>query len=450
MSCLTHFCQYLLHRKAGKTTYSPNSNTSQMVKFKSKKSFSKPDLSKPAWLKEWTISKGWVHNRSHMLSLKAAQEEQPKCSKMAGDEDTWSPAEDHSDGSSVSNVEDLISIISNLDNPQNDLVEEQQTTKIMPGIASKSTKNALHQNSDEDIGQAFQQISENYREKFRKNTPNRVSKKYRDLELPTIYKERLLDQQNQVNIFQNLWKGLKHLNITNSKPTKFNCKFTVNQLYDETGSDKKFLDKRPTYMNPLVAKAVSNLPAPTPKTHLHRPSGKTSLGKNIAIFNTLNAKSNIHEDAILECSDESNVNSLNYVYYNPVYASSDSKPKDLTESNRFKPEEKFEVVGRKFPPAKSQHQFLMPYKREEALKHKTKNDKYVIRHVRVRIMLSLRIGKKVKSGGSVRKKIGSERHSVNTKFSTEVEEMRHTIRRIHEEQRRIGNGTTSIKIQNMR
>lgn len=416
-----------------------------MVKFKSKKSFSKPDLSKPAWLKEWTISKGWVHNRSHMLSLK----EQPECSKMAGDEDTWSPAEDLSDGSSVSNVEDLISIISNLDNPQNDLVEEQQTTKIMPGIASKSTKNALHQNKDEDLGQAFQQISENYREKFRKNTPNRVSKKYRDLELPTIYKERLLDQQNQVNIFQNLWKGLKHLSITNSKPTKFNCKFTVNQLYDESGSDKKLLDKRPSYMNPLVAKAVSNLPAPTQKTHLHRPSGKNSLGQNIAIFNTLNAKSNIHEDAILECSDESNVNSLNYVYYNPVYASSDSKPKDLIESIKLKPEDKLEV-GRKFSMIKSQNHLLTPYKREEALKHKTKTDKYVIRHVRVRIMLSLRIGKKVKSGGSVRKKNGSERHSVNTRFTTGIEEMRHTIRRIHEEQRRIGNGTTSIKIQNMR
>lgn len=417
-----------------------------MVKFKSKKSFSKPDLSKPAWLKEWTISKGWVHNRSHMLSLK----EQPKCSKMADDEDAWSPPEDLSDGSSVSNVEDLISIISNLDNPQNDLVEEQQTTKIMPGIASKSTKNALHQNSDEDLGQAFQQISENYREKFRKNTTTRVSKKYRDLELPTIYKERLLDQQNQVNIFQNLWKGLKHLSITNSKPTKFNCKFTVNQLYDETESDKKLLDKRPSYVNPLVAKAVSNLPASTPKAHLHRPSGKNSLGKNIAIFNTLNAKSNIHEDAILECSDESNVNSLNYVYYNPVYASSDSKPKDLTESKKCKPEEKLEVVGRRFSPAKNQHQLLMPYKREEALKHKTKTDKYVIRHVRVRIMLSLRIGKRVKSASSVRKKNGSERHSVNTRFTTEIEEMRHTIRRIHEEQRRIGNGTTSIKIQNMR
>ncbi|CAG9829146.1 unnamed protein product [Diabrotica balteata] len=26
-------------------------------------------LKKPEWLKEWTISKGWVHNKSHLLEL---------------------------------------------------------------------------------------------------------------------------------------------------------------------------------------------------------------------------------------------------------------------------------------------------------------------------------------------------------------------------------------------
>lgn len=29
---------------------------------------------KPEWLKQWTISKGWMHNRSHLLNLGVSRE----------------------------------------------------------------------------------------------------------------------------------------------------------------------------------------------------------------------------------------------------------------------------------------------------------------------------------------------------------------------------------------
>lgn len=92
---------------------------------------------------------------------------------------------------------------------------------------------------------------------------------------------------------------------------------------------------------------------------------------------------------------------------------------------------------------------MLPHRHDEVLKYKAKTEKYIIRHVRIRIMLSLRIGKKIKDDKGMMKKIGSVKQS-ERKTSGEIEDMRRNINKMHEEQRRIGNGKTSIKIQNMR
>ncbi|XP_066140535.1 espin [Euwallacea fornicatus] len=380
---------------------------------------------KPAWLKEWTISKGWVHNRSHMLSLR----------RMADDGGQKRLEEDISDSSSVSNVEELISIISNLNSQGSDQEsssKEDAETMNLPRMAGKSTKNLLV-NNGEDMKEIFDQISENYRENFK--TENH--QKYSDLDLPTIYKERLLAQQG--GVIKQMWKGLKQLHISGSKSSpKYNCKFTVNQLYGVTEDKKEIVQNT---QNPRA------LPVQTVQRNT---SGKNSLGRNIALFNTLNSKSNIHEDAILECSDESNFNSLNYIYYNPVYASDPSKPdlnsnKEIVAVNRSfsSSPNQTELSSRNF---KTNRYQVLPYPRDDPLKYKSKSDKYVIRHVRIRIMLSLRIGKKMKN-------IEKKKHGISEKFSemsSQAEVMRRNINRTHEEQRRIGNGRTSIKIQNMR
>lgn len=134
--------------------------------------------SKPEWLKEWTISKGWIHNRSHLLSL--------------GKED-----DDDEESSSVStdNIEELISI----------------------------------ETEGQDFSLIFHQMSENYRQNF----PESPNQDLGDLQLPEIYKERLLLNKDQErNYFGQLWKVFKLKKKKKKKAKIYNCKFTVNQLYD--------------------------------------------------------------------------------------------------------------------------------------------------------------------------------------------------------------------------
>lgn len=269
---------------------------------------------KPEWLKEWTISKGWIHNRSHLLTL---------------------GKENQDDSSSVSteDIEDLIS------------VETEQ---------------------EQDLSLVFHQVSENYRQNFPENTQI----KYSDLQLPEIYKERLLMSKDQEeNYLSQFWKLIK----PKKKTKTYNCRFTENQLYE------------PNQKTSSSTSASKN-------------KSRTNLGKNIAIFNTLNSKTNLHEDPIYECSEE-NMS----IYNNPIYAPL-SRYYDF-HSNR-------------------QNSTAFNYQ-----KHSKKTEKYIIRHIKVRIMLSMRIGnlKRLKKPN-----------------------FRENIERAHAEQRRIGNGQTSIKIQNLR
>lgn len=302
----------------------------RMVKLKPKKSFiSKPDFSKPAWLKEWTISKGWVHNRSHMLSLGMNTMDNATYNKIEIDGER-AEEEDASDSSSISNVEDLISIISNMEGQQAIVLGSNQSDgdsiQLRASIGQqKSTNNVLYHDTaeerNENITEIFEQISENYREKFKIESKSVLNSKYHDLQLPSVYKEKLLQKaEEEHSILKDMWRGLKHIKILGPKSSSYNGKFTVNQLYGVTASSSKEISstKHPSYLNPLVAPTEPKI-SPLKQTAAKRSYSKNSLGKNIALHNTLNAKSNIHEEAILECSDESNFNSLSYIYYNPAY-----------------------------------------------------------------------------------------------------------------------------------
>lgn len=138
--------------------------------------------SKPEWLKEWTISKGWIHNRSHLLTL--------------GKED-----DDDAESSSVS-TDDIDELIS------------------------------METEANQDFSLMYHQMSENYRQNF----PENASKSLGDLQLPEIYKERLLLNNDQErNYLSQLWKVFK----PKKKAKSYNCKFTVNQLYDNQVSMRK-------------------------------------------------------------------------------------------------------------------------------------------------------------------------------------------------------------------
>jgi hypothetical protein len=278
---------------------------------------------KPEWLKEWTISKGWIHNRSHLLTL---------------------GRENQDDSSSVSteDVDDLIS------------------TEATEG---------------QDLSLVFHQVCENYRENFPENPT-----KYSDLQLPEIYKERLLlGRDQEKNFLSQFWKLVKPKKKTESR----DCKFTINQLYDHREAVQTF-----------------GSPESTPKPSRSR----TTLGKNIALHNTLNSRTNLHEDPIYECSEE-NLS----IYNNPIYA----------PSTRYYDFRSNHVCGSAFK-----------YRsRPDPFKSRLKTEKCIIRHIKVRIMLSLRIGQW---------KRRARRADVTRSEGT------------HEEQRRIANGRNSVKIQNMR
>lgn len=388
--------------------------------------------SKPEWLKEWTISKGWVHNKSHLLDLGRDNSSE----NLVIVEETHAIMEkktyqELSDNSSVSsaNVEDLISMTSNADrnedsrNSQKDFNKIETLTSSEDGSSVRDeTLRIAERKEQQNISALFNEISENYRTNF----PETVNKyQNNDLSLPEIYKERLLINKNkESNVFLEIWKYIKP---KRRKKKSYNCKFTVNELYDKHES---------SHFKKIVENKIDTL----------KSTKRNNLGKNIALYNTLNSKTNLHEDTIYECSEEnSNNNSLNYVYFNPIYSSSTRPAKKFYDfhTNHAHVCNNFAFDRRL---AKSDG-FL----RNSSLRTKLRTEKYVIRHIRVRIMLSMRMGKVQKVYKKPEGSVGRRHtHSAEKETTRSEREMQVRIAKMHEEQRRIGNGKTSIKIQNMR
>lgn len=395
---------------------------------------------KPEWLKEWTISKGWVHNKSHLLDLGRNNSSE----NLVIVEETHAIMEkktyqELSDNSSVSltNVEDLISMTSNPDRNEEGRNSQKDFNKIETMISSEDSSSVCDETlriterkEQQSMSAVFSKISENYRNNF----PETFNK-YQDneLSLPEIYKERLLiNKSKESNIFLEMWKYIKP---KRRKKNSYNCKFTVNELYDKNEN---------SHFKSIIDNKLDTL----------KTTKRTNLGKNIAIYNTLNAKTNLHEDTIYECSEEnSNNNSLNYVYFNPIYSSSAQPLKKFYDfhTNHSHVCNSFAFDRRL---ATTSNGFLRNSDKNNSLKTKLRTEKYVIRHIRVRIMLSMRMGKVQKvykrSDGSQSKRHVHGANNGGKETTRSEKEMRMRIGKIHEEQKRIGNGKTSIKIQNMR
>ncbi|CAH1161223.1 unnamed protein product [Phyllotreta striolata] len=202
--------------------------------------------------------------------------------------------------------------------------------------------------------------------------------------------------------------------------------------YSSIQETNAFQEARKNYRNNfpiLLPKFPSNKLPPQPAQK------KNNLGKNIAIYNDMNAKTNLHEDIIYECSDEnSNYNSLNNIYFNPIYSRS-----PFENALQF---DRLEMLERR---AITVHNY------RENLRSLAKREKFVIRHIKIRFVLSLRLGRFLKVG---KRKPERRRGIFRAKKCHRMEEndahLKRKIAEIHDEQRKIGNGKTSVKIQNMR
>lgn len=344
---------------------------------------------KPEWLKQWTISKGWMHNRSHLLHLGLENDvkeetvveiETPKPSRRI-----WG---DESSSVSLEHIDDLIS------------------------LANSDVGTSKTRNND---------LFTNYRRNF-PDHHGRCSDD--DLQLPEIYKERLLlAKQENANFLTELWEQVKPKR--KSKGNR-NCKFTVNQLYD---------CKEINFQN----------------TDLARKPLRNTLSQNIALYNTLNSKTNLLEDTIYECSEDSNS-----LYHNPIYSSTQQENRTIAKyydfhTNHLNKPDSF--VRRRYRLANQ------PNHKFNSMKYRLKTEKYIIRHIKVRIMLSLKIGRFQKLCNKRQFAVGNhDRQALLFKsgaeccenFTDEQSSLRRRIVQAHEEQRRIGNGRCSLKIQNMR
>lgn len=374
------------------------------------------EFAKPEWLKQWTISKGWMHNRSHLLNLGRESNssenlvmETPQLPKKL---DHLSLDVDERSSVSFENIEDLISETSNNfetkgnENNSIEIITEEKVCEISEDCFESV-----------DYSLMFAEVSQNYRQNFPDNYYKYNT--FSELSLPEIYKEKLLqNKQAKSNALLDLFKELK----PKRKHKEETYKYTVNELYDDDTNFNK---------NHLIEENIKN----QPKYH------KSTLGKNITLYNTLNSKTNLHEDTIYECSEEG-VSLYNNPIYEPISFTKQKfygfQTNHVCNKNDFK---RNSAILRK------RYAGVFHRSKNDSLKYKLKSEKYIIRHIRIRIMLSLRLGRFRKVKRNVRS--GYKQFFRNVEFCEDAT-TRGNIAKMHWEQKKIGNGRTSMKIQNMR
>lgn len=488
-----------------KGSWSPNENRIKPIKYnkkqraivtkrlKSKKPKGKiakaKKPQKPEWLKQWTISKGWMHNRSHLLSLGVSSEnlvtETPTMSKKL-QQNKENVCEDDNSSISIDNIDELLSVISDLENLGKNVskFENESLSDDLDKIEVLSVEEEEINNTQtirvprekQDVSQIYSTVFENYRQNFPEIHCKTTSQG--DIKLPEVYKERLLINKNaNTNFFKELWNelGFKQKNKVNTNPKNF--KFTINKLYNEsevtfrqtnyaqiyTGTYSQ-INEGPSEQQQKINNSFpykSDDTDDSSQTKATAKGVKSSLGENIAMYNTLNSKTNLHEDTIYECSEDSIS-----LYNNPIYVSSETylNQDEKQFSNNFfdfhtNHSLKQNVFVKDRYNAALENYRLCHRRKFDPVKSRLKTEKYIIRHIKIRIMLSLRVNrirrlyrKDARSGyRPLFRGHNRLRNSAPIEGSENVESvMRARIRSAHEEQRRIGNGKSSMKIQNMR
>lgn len=407
----------------GSWTPKHNANNATIVKRSIKHAKNKENANeKPEWLKQWTISKGWMHNRSHLLELGVKNESSEDLLAIATpttSKKVWETKTDNDSSISIEDLDELLSLESNIEaQSRNDDLDKIEV--ISDDVNSNET---IRLSTRQDMSVVFKEVSMNYRRNFPDKFVKNLSS---DLELPEIYKERiLLSRSDSSSVFAEFWN---HLKPKKKSKSLNHCKFTVNSLYDNSEVSFRKIE---------VAEENLRLEFNKEQFQGASSSSRSTLGQNIALYNTLNSKTNLIDETIYECSEDSAS-----LYQNPLYSPVENKNKrfyDFHSNHMCKPDS---FIRRRYRLAREKGSKF------DSVKYKAKTEKYIIRHIKVRIMLSLRVGrfKKFRRKGART----DERNKCCEKLADDIDTMRMKIVRVHEEQRRIGNGRTSIKIQNMR
>lgn len=383
--------------------------------------YKKYENNKPEWLKQWTISKGWMHDRSHMLTLGVSDS-----SELIVDQSIQPNIQKNDESSSVSNPEDLISILEG-NSPKLDTETNTYNTK-----STKIKSDIDFDKIEVDTTDIYSEISVNYRKTF------------------PVAQE--IDEKHTSRKHYDTFKLKKYLTAKESGVQYSKIIFPSRQkLFRKTEAFK--VDKYKTFDDLTLLNYEEN------EDKNNRTTGK----RNSRIFSSEQFRRNLQPDTIYECSEDSFS-----LYNNPIYESnkefsnvrvldSESNIKNFFDFNRDTSCKFQKYLHNDLNTNRllSTEEFVRKHN-FDSMKSKSVTDKYIIRHIRIRIMLTLRLRKFQrlyrKRMKSKKKVIMFNKKKLNSKVceSAETNLLRHDILKVHEEQRRIGNGKTSLKIQNLR
>ncbi|KAK9883839.1 hypothetical protein WA026_002036 [Henosepilachna vigintioctopunctata] len=414
-----------------KGTWSPHSPKTISARAHARKRYKNPiinipkksPLSKPDWLKQWTISKGWMHNRSHLLNLKSNSTNDNSMEDKQEDNDNLEKSSETNSSISIENIEDLISITSIVDaenryRDQSDLdrIEVLSTSSSSISFKTLNGDKNLAKLQEQKVSKIFMQSSKNYRLKFSENFS--FAPEYQ----PSVYHDNVLTSKN-TNFFNKIWKHLK--------PRKKYGKFVIDSHNDNSDNPNKFLKDNDT----LIVQRT-----------FHKSHGKFLNEEN----KTFKFGKNLQDEIIYECSEESNSLSI---HQNPIYSSEIRKYYDFRTNNLDKPGNFSEKINN----MKISKNAYLRFSRMNSLRFRMKTEKCIIQHIKVRFMLSLRSSNvkmnrfDTKMGyGRLRAKNYKKKRRKVSRLNAVCDTDNRRIAKIHEEQRRIGNGRTSLKIQNLR
>lgn len=422
-----------------KASWSPNNTVLMVKKQKSKvfEKFSKYDINKPEWLKQWTISKGWMHDRSHMLSLGLENNSE---SNTNIDKQIQIREEETS---SVSNASDLISIIENFDNTvNNDRNNHNETREI------QTTDLDLEKIEKVENSNLFENININYR----KNFPIFTGENFK----------KLVENDTQLHT--------KHSSKSELSSGQFYF-FNLCQQIDTHNSVEENLKTAEAHSDNTLQYKIKENAIPSRQSLFHKSNHQVeSIKTNEELKTTERRTSRLNSnnyfpkniDTIYECSEDS----LS-VYTNPIYeptqalngdvqilngASNIKEYYDFNKETNCKYQKYLskQLNTNNLTNTNSLHFF--------AKKSKYSKEKYIIRHIRIRIMLSLKLRKfqrihrkQLKNNSSVLFCFGKRKKPPYDERSSYYKNLiRSDILKIHEEQTRINNGNTTLKIQNLR
>lgn len=362
------------------------------------------DFKKPEWLKQWTISKGWMHDRSHMLSI--------------GMDNVQRINSEDEEIVTVENVEEF-----------DERSRRQRENVFDDDSVAEIVKKSSTIDNMEDFSIIFSQISQNYR----KNFPEIHTQNLGGPVIHKVYKKDPLIVRENRNFFSVLFNKLKRKNGTQS------FKYTFKKCNDEATTLN--LQSNETY--------TSNSELDSSKLCKVNKHNKSNLGNNLAMYNTMNSKTNLHQDTIYECSEDS----LS-LYNNPIYTSDSFEPyPKYFDFHTNRAQSKTTFFAHDGVNTKNTNTFWCKKNTCDTLKRKVKTEKYIIRHIKIRIMLTLRLSRFKFHKRNLKPLSYNQlfRCSSRLRNSTKgVCNVKDKVIEVHQEQKKISNGSESMKIQNMR